>query len=339
MDLLFFSSPIGLGHATRDSAVAACLGDVTSRFVTGGAAAEILSACGLDVDDLYDPPGFDVRDGRLHGTARWLWRYYRYYADCRGIARDAIERHGPRLVVSDEDFASLAVAQDMGVRTVLITDILETRFTSGPAGIIEKRMNRAMRGIMGRCDAVVLPEPGRSSGNTVRTGPIVRDTARSRGEIRAAYGFERKTILVSVGGTDAGRFLIRKALDVAPHISDVADMVLASGPSIRACGTVRDLGFVPNLHEIVFASDVVVSLAGKSTIDEANAYGTPGVFIPIRGHFEQEENAADEGFAYGDLDRLEEIIRDRLGRRRRPVASGGAQAACGVIHDVLGRSN
>ena len=54
---------------------------------------------------------------------------------------------------------------------------------------------------------------------------------------------------------------------------------------------VKNLGFVDNLHELIFAADLIISLAGKSTIDEANAYGTPGIFIPIKGHFEQEDNA------------------------------------------------
>ena len=37
--------------------------------------------------------------------------------------------------------------------------------------------------------------------------------------------------------------------------------------------------------------DLVVSLAGRSTIDESRVYGTPGIFIPIKDHFEQEQNA------------------------------------------------
>ena len=33
-----------------------------------------------------------------------------------------------------------------------------------------------------------------------------------------------------------------------------------------------------------FAADLVISLAGKSTIDESVVYGTPGIFIPIKNH-------------------------------------------------------
>ena len=59
------------------------------------------------------------------------------------------------------------------------------------------------------------------------------------------------------------------------------------------------------MHEIIFASDVLlISLAGKSTIDEANAYGTPAIFIPIKGHFEQEDNAKEQGFVFEDIKNL-----------------------------------
>ena len=53
---------------------------------------------------------------------------------------------------------------------------------------------------------------------------------------------------------------------------------------------------------------MIISLAGKSTIDEAKAYGTPGIFIPIKGHFEQEDNAKTEGFIFEDINRLETLI-------------------------------
>ena len=42
-----------------------------------------------------------------------------------------MEINNPTIVVSDEDFASLTIAQNKKIPTVLITDILETRFTKG----------------------------------------------------------------------------------------------------------------------------------------------------------------------------------------------------------------
>ena len=336
-DLDFFSSPIGLGHATRDAAIAGCLEGVRPRFVTGSSAARFLRRAGFDVEDAYRPPQFTVKDGSLKNPAGWLWRYYRYYRECKDISKKIVRADSPGLVASDEDFASLAVAQQMGVPTVLITDVLETRFTRGAAALVEKRMNRSMKEIIGRCDAVIVPEDGEDCGNIRRIGPVVRQTGLSREELRERFSFDRKTILVSVGGTDAGAFLIDRVLDAVPRTRQDAEVVVVSGPSLerRSGGKTRDLGFVDNLHELVFAADVLVSLAGKSTIDEARAYGTPGIFIPIRGHFEQEDNAREEGFSFGDADRLEDLISEKLGQRRGPVTGGAADAAGRIIEGLL----
>ena len=336
MSVSFFSSPIGLGHATRDIAVADSLRGIPTSFVSGSGAAKILRNTGHDVRDVYRPPSFTVEGGSLKHSAKWLWTYYKYYKECKGIARRILAEDDPRLVVSDEDYASLAVAQDSGIPTVLITDILETRFTRGLASIVEKRMNRSMQDIIEKCDAVILPEDGDSTRNIRRVGPIVRRTEQSREQLRRRFGFEKATVLVSIGGTDAGVFLIEEAITAISKINQDVEMVLVSGPSVNGrFEGVRDMGFIRNLHEAVFAADVLVSLAGKSTIDEARAYGTPGIFIPIRGHFEQEDNARGEGFVFDDIHRLDELVLAKLSEPRTGSDTGGAARAAGIISDAI----
>src|SRR5205807_10476345 len=102
-------------------------------------------------------------------------------------------------------------------------------------------------------------------------------------------GFTRKTILVCAGGTDAGRHLIQKSLEAYGNLKkrlDV-DLILVPGPNLELNDSddFYNLGFVDNLHEYIYASDLVISLAGRSTIDESTEYGTPGIFIPIKNHF------------------------------------------------------
>jgi len=334
MGCLFFSSPIGLGHAARDAAVACCL-ESGVRFVTGGAAAEFLRRSGFEVADRYVPPKFTVEDGVLKRPLGWLWRYYRYYRDCKRAASEIIGREAPDVVVSDEDFASLAVARERNIPSVLITDVLETRFAKWPGSLIEKRMNRSMREIMSGCDAVIVPEEGADEGNVRRTGPIVRRTRFSRDELRGRLGFDKKTVVISVGGTAAGSFLIEKALQSVRKTKRDFDVVVVPGPSLEGeFGGVRNLGFVENLHEVIYASDLVISLAGRSTMDEADAYGTPGIFIPIKNHFEQEDNAARQGFTHDDVLRLDSLIEERIACTRRRIAADGAQRACGIINKL-----
>ena len=331
----FFCSPIGLGHATRDIAIAEFLDKATTKFVTGVGAAKLISENGFLVDDAYTPPNFDVQKGTLRGSLKWLWNYYQYYKDCKKISQKFIDDEKPKLVVSDEDFASLMVAQQKKIPTILITDILETNFTKGIGSLIEKKMNQSMKQIIQNCHTVIMPETGPDENNIMRVGPIVRQTKYTRNELRKRFAFDKKTITVSVGGTDAGKFLIEKVLEIAPKLKDY-DMILVSGPALKIQNSgIRNLGFVNNLHEVIYASDLVISLAGKSTIDESKAYGTPGIFIPIKGHFEQEDNARSEGYSFEDINKLESLIPQKTESERIQAQTDGAKKAAQIIQNHL----
>ncbi len=328
----FFSSPIGLGHVTRDIAIANYFENISTSFVTGSGAAQILRKMNFKVQDVYNPPSFIIENGTLKNSAKWLWNYYQYYKDCKNISEKIIQKDNPILVISDEDFASLTVAQSMKIPTVLITDVFETHFTNGLASFIEKKMNKSMQEIIQKCDIVIFPENGDDTNNIKRVGPIVRQTNFTREELRMRFSFERKTIVISIGGTSAGIFLIEKALEVISKMNQDVETVLVAGPAVdRKFENVKNLGFVDNLHEIIFAADLIISLAGKSTIDEANAYGTPAIFIPIKGHFEQEDNAKEQGFVYEDIHRLEELIVKRLEEKRTRLNTDGAKIASEII--------
>jgi len=332
----FFSSPIGLGHVTRDIAIANNFENISTNFVTGSGAAKILKNLDFKVQDVYNPPSFIVKNGTLKSPAKWLWNYYQYYKDCKKISQKILQEDNPNLVISDEDFASLTIAQKMKIPTVLITDVFETRFTKGLASFIEKKMNKSMQEIIKKCDIVIFPENGNDKENIKRVGPIVRQTNHSREALRKKFSFEKKTIVISVGGTDVGLFLIEKALETISKIKLDIEVILVSGPAIsKKFENVRNLGFVDNLHELIFAADLIISLAGKSTIDEANAYGTPAIFIPIKGHFEQEDNAKKEGFVFDDIKRLDVLILEKLEQKRNQVNTNGAKNASDIIKKLM----
>jgi len=332
----FFSSPIGLGHVTRDIAIVNNFENITTNFVTGSGAAKILKNLDFKVQDVYNPPSFIVENGTLKKPAKWLWNYYQYYKDCKKISQSIILEDNPNLVISDEDFASLTNAQKMKIPTVLVTDVLETRFTKGIVSFVEKKMNKSMLEIIKKCDIVILPENGDDQDNIKKVGPIVRQIKFSREDLRKKFSFEKKIIVISVGGTDTGIFLIKKALESISKINQDIETILISGPAIsKKFENVRNLGFVDNLHELIFAADLLISLAGKSTIDEANAYGTPAIFIPIKGHFEQEDNAKEEGFVFDDINRLDKLIVEKLEEKRNRKNTDGAKNASDIIKKLM----
>jgi UDP-N-acetylglucosamine--N-acetylmuramyl-(pentapeptide) pyrophosphoryl-undecaprenol N-acetylglucosamine transferase len=336
VDVLFFSSPIGLGHATRDIAISQYLYDISKRFVSGGSASELLSQCGFEAEDLYRPPPFQIKNGKLQNPLKWLFKYYFYYNECKAISSKIIAKEKPRVVVSDEDFASLVIGQKVGIRTILLTDILETSFAKGIGSLVEKKMNQAMKKIIQNCDLVIIPENGQNHDNIIRVGPIVREISMSREEVRKKFAFNRKTIVVSVGGTASGKFLLERVTEIFKRSYIDAELVIVSGPAIQLPQmATRNFGFVNKLHEIIFAADLVISLAGKSTIDESKHYGTPGIFIPIKGHFEQEENAKKLGFVYEDIFKLDNLIVEKIDEKRNPQPSQGGKKAAELIKKFL----
>jgi UDP-N-acetylglucosamine--N-acetylmuramyl-(pentapeptide) pyrophosphoryl-undecaprenol N-acetylglucosamine transferase len=330
---IFFTSPIGLGHATRDIAIAETL-NADLLFVSGEGAAELLTRKGYRTMDVYRPQKFDVESGQLRHSFRWLMDYYSYYKKCKATAKVILDEH-EGLVISDEDFASISIAEEKSRRRVIITDITETHFTNGTASFVERKMNKTMQKMMGRCDCVIIPDAGQDRDNVVHVGPIVRRVSADRDSLRKSFGFTKKTIVLSVGGTDAGGYLIEKTIEAYRklHSRLDAELVIVSGPSLKLpdMPDYRNLGFVDNLHELIFAADLVVSLAGRSTIDESVAFGTPGIFIPIRGHFEQEEGAARLGYEYDDINRLEVLIEEKLGNRNDAADAKGAERAAKII--------
>ena len=332
----FFSSPIGLGHVTRDIAIVDNFKDISVNFVTGSGAAKILKKLDHKVQDVYNPPLFIVENGKLNNQTKWLWNYYQYYKNCKNISEKILKKNNSQLVVSDEDFASLTVAQNLKIPNILITDVLETKFTKGIASFIEKKMNRSMMKIIKNSNLVIIPEEGDDQDNIRRTGPIVRETNLSREELRRKFSFNKTTIVISIGGTSAGLFLIDKAIEAILKINQDIEIVLVSGPSVtKKFDNVKNLGFIDNLHELISASDLIISLAGKSTIDEAKAYGTPGIFIPIKDHFEQEDNAKMEGFVFEDINRLDELILEKLEEKRNEVNTDGTKLASEIIRKLI----
>ena len=332
----FFSSPIGLGHVTRDIAIVKNIKNISINFVTGSGAAEILRKLDYKIDDVYNPPSFIVENGILNNQTKWLWNYFQYYKNCKKISEKIIKINNSDLIISDEDFASLTVAQNLKIPNILITDVLETKFTKGIASLIERKMNKSMMNIIKNCDVVIIPEEGHDQGNIKRVGPIVREINVSREELREKFSFNKTTIIISIGGTDAGLFLIEKSIESILKINQDIEIVVVSGPAIsKKFSNVRNLGFVDNLHELIFASDLIISLAGKSTIDEAKAYGTPGIFIPIKGHFEQEDNAKTEGFIFEDINRLETLISEKLEQKRNKINTNGAKLASEIIKKMI----
>jgi UDP-N-acetylglucosamine--N-acetylmuramyl-(pentapeptide) pyrophosphoryl-undecaprenol N-acetylglucosamine transferase len=358
MVVLFFTSPIGLGHATIDIAICEKLRSLTNDkilFVTGSAAYTIISNKGYVAYDVYTPNNFQVNYSmHLQSMIKWLIQYVSYYKRCKIIAQQFIEKNNERnlLIVSDEDFASITVGKNRNMKRILITDILKTHFLKGLPSIIEYGMNRSLERMIRSCDHVIIPDYGSDVDNKSYIGPIVRElTTIDREALRKKFEMYKPTILLTIGGTTSGKYLIEMTIKAFKKLRMKLDinLLIVSGLSVEVedkllCTSNTDniinLGFVNNLHEYIYASDLVVSLAGRSTIDESIVYKTPGIFIPIKNHFEQEENARRMGYNYEDIFRLESLITEKFNKMSltandKNITQVGSEKAAKIILETL----
>ena len=358
MVVLFFTSPIGLGHATRDIAICEKLRSLTNDkilFVTGSAAYTIISNKGYVAYNVYTPNNFQVNYSmHLQSMIKWLIQYVSYYKRCKIIAQQFIEKNNERnlLIVSDEDFASITVGKNRNMKRILITDILKTHFLKGLPSIIEYGMNRSLERMIRSCDHVIIPDYGSDVDNKSYIGPIVRElTTIDREALRKKFEMCKPTILLTIGGTTSGKYLIEMTIKAFKKLRMKLDinLLIVSGLSVEVqdkllctsnTDNIKNLGFVNNLHEYIYASDLVVSLAGRSTIDECIVYKTPGIFIPIKNHFEQEENARRMGYNYEDIFRLESLITEKfnkmsLAANDKNITQVGSEKAAKIILETL----
>jgi UDP-N-acetylglucosamine--N-acetylmuramyl-(pentapeptide) pyrophosphoryl-undecaprenol N-acetylglucosamine transferase len=325
-------------------------------FVTGSAAFEFIFNLNnfippnkMFVSDLYDPPSFSIKDGKLNNGFLWLLRYLYYYVNCKRKLRDffySTEYPGflADLIISDEDFAILSFIKRNFAKRILITDVLQTKFgKTFLTSKFEKTLNNSLCALIRSCESVIIPEFGDDKDNFFYVGPIVREIEDTRDVLRKKLSFNRKTILVSTGGTGAGLYLLKKTIEAFSQLKNNHEydlVILSSYDDIlpKLSQNCRYVGFVNNGHEYVKASDLVISLAGKSTIDESLVYGTPGIFIPVKNHFEQEHRAKLLGFKYDDVFKLVGLMEENLSTTN-PIetrkAENGALNAANLIHKIL----
>lgn len=357
----FFASPIGLGHITRDIAILGKMTNLPSNInlnlITGLKAYEFISIypknqfekINLQYYNLYNPPKFFISNGILKNSLTWMFLYLSYYRRSKKLSKNLLNSSRfetkPNLIISDEDFASISVAKDLEKPRILITDILHTHFIRSKIfSRVETILNSSMCSLIQSCNCVIVPESGDNKDNIIFVGPIVREILTSRYELRRRFSFHKKTILITTGGTDAGRYLIKNVLRILTTLNNKFDfdLILSYPYDLPVTGLegfkFKNIGLVQNIHEYIYAVDLVISLAGKSTIDECNMYETPGIFIPIKNHFEQEERALKLGFSYDDINRLETIIEEYLsniGARKKSEAKNGATHAAKLISEYL----
>lgn len=340
-NILYGVSPIGLGHASRSAAIGLKLRErsLEPEFVTGGPAVKFLESYGFKVHDVVREPVPAESGGEMKMAALWYLRYWLGYRSTIRRMAELLTRLSPKLVVGDEEFSSVSLAIRRGIAHAMISDELQLGFARGAvAKWVEARVSEWYSDLQRRVSNLLVPSFGTDNGNIHYMTPVTREVTEPREAVRAEHGLplDSSLILFSSSGSGVGRFLLDRSLRAFRKVCTHSEVFASTGVGTpRGGGNVRELGMVRDNQNLVAAADLVISTAGKSTIDECVSSGTPIIAIPVRNHVEQERNAAELGFAFGDLDRLEELIPRLLGKRSEPAHYAGARRTADYLASLL----
>ncbi|MDN5859178.1 MAG: hypothetical protein L0H84_11205 [Pseudonocardia sp.] len=178
-----------------------------------------------------------------------------------------------------------------------------------------------------------------------------------RDALRAELGYhpDERVCIVTVGGSGVGGHLLRRAIQALPELGRrVPELrtVVVTGPridpaSLTVPAGVAVRGYVPDLHRHLAACDVAVVQGGLTTAMELTAARRPFVYVPLRGHFEQnrhvryrlERYRAGRCLLWDEAtpDRLADAVASEIDRDLdyRPVETDGGTRAAGMLADLI----
>ncbi|MCE4600937.1 MAG: hypothetical protein F7C38_05165 [Desulfurococcales archaeon] len=319
MRILYAVSSIGLGHAARSRLLGKLLQDMGAEllYYAPGRAGDYLARWGMPVsrgsrlssdlssiaEDWYRRTG-----EALIGLRAALQEHRIALENARWLLRD-VEEFKPDLVVCDESWEAISVAERIGVAKAWIADfplyppiggpsriaaaVAVNRFLLRRLPLFDERVYvglewehgdlRAFRVLGPRLREVleefhvIGPVPAVSSSEALDREAALSSLGLDPGE---------HYILVQSGGTLMGLEYLAEAARALEGLG--YRVVVASGMDP---GAGRWIGLNPKLPLYLRGFDCVVSNAGLTTASTLAHLGVRGLLKPLPGHFEQEHVA------------------------------------------------
>jgi pimeloyl-ACP methyl ester carboxylesterase/predicted glycosyltransferase len=350
---LYISSPIGLGHAQRDAAIA---GELRKLHPD------------LEIDWLAQHPVtrvLEARGERIHPASALLANESRHI-ESESAEHDlhcfqAIRRMDEILLANFMVFHDLV----RGEREALLTADYNAEmiqhiaryprvrdhaiFVGDPDDIVPDRFGPELPAIRewteGHYDF---------AGYVTGFDPSdFGDRARLRHEL--GYRDDEQVCIVTVGGSGVGGHLLRRVIQAFPEAKRRVPglrMVVVTGPRIDPDPLPRHEGlelraYVHELYRQLAACDLAVVQGGLSTCMELTANRRPFLYFPLRHHFEQSFHVRHRldryragrrmDYASSDPDAIADAIAAEIGRAvdYRPVETDGAARAARLIAELL----
>ncbi len=318
MKVLIMPCGIGMGHASRCVTLARKLQEegVEVAFASYG--------CGYEMLDSYHKyQTIKLPEIKFYGDKGILDIKYTIkksvdipYIFLKSIYQESkiIKRFKPDIIVADSHFSVPITAKVLGIPCIMIQNELTLNFSElypeeKKVEYIETGLKKFIKDVCNLSEVIIVPDiegstdiPEKLDKKVVHTGPFLRDDTlhiMSKDEIKRKLGFNNsdKIVMVTVGGSDFGIELLKLICYSASKL-ECDRLILVTGPGINAdfiCESDKIVKkkFLDNMMEWMKISDVILTLAGHTTIMEIISLGIPNIIIPIDNHPEQLKNAVN----------------------------------------------
>jgi UDP-N-acetylglucosamine--N-acetylmuramyl-(pentapeptide) pyrophosphoryl-undecaprenol N-acetylglucosamine transferase len=318
MKVLIMPCGIGMGHASRCVTIAKKLQEegVEVAFASYG--------CGYEMLDSYHKYKIlKLPEIKFYGDKGILDIKYTVkksvdipYIFLKSIYKESqiIKKFKPDIIVADSHFSVPITAKVLGIPCIMIQNELTLNFSQlypeeKKVEYLETGLKKFIKDVCNLSEVIIIPDvlgsteiPEKLDKKVVHTGPFLRDdnhNMRSKDDIKEKLGFNKseKIVLVTVGGSDFGIELLKLICNASSKL-ECDKLIIVTGPGITAdfiCESdkVVKKKFLDNMMEWIKISDVIVTLAGHTTIMEIISLGIPNIIIPIDNHPEQLKNAVN----------------------------------------------
>lgn len=307
MNISFYVSDHGYGHATRSIALARALvaegnGDISLELVNHHAAGllrlSLAPLKGVAIVDRRTDVGFVCREDRLaFDKGRTALNVWSWISGWKRFVAEEVERlrsRPPDLVLTDVAPEPLLVAEKLGSPSVVLSNFT---WVDQYKDHLRPDMVAPIRGsyaLAARGYAYSLRTALAGVRNVVGAGLVTREPKRGREDVRRGLGVGPDERLVHLGfGWSADSAVLGNEIEAAGIpagvrllvSSNLADVVKSAGPSRRFLAIPED---DTEAHESIAACDLVIGKAGYGTVSEAIAGRVPILAVPVEGSTESE---------------------------------------------------
>ncbi|RAP54341.1 MAG: hypothetical protein BZ137_02705 [Methanosphaera sp. rholeuAM130] len=315
MRILITSFGVGIGHASRDLALARRLRDASHEviFASFGSGYNYLK---MNEEETYLMPtmNFQADEGeiKIKDTVKESKDIPFIFIKTMYKEAKIIREIKPDVIIADSTYTSPITAKFLNIPCYIITNDLTFGFSDSTESMsikyFEKSIRKFIKEITRGCKKILIPDvagtvdvPHKIEDKTVYIGPLLHknpDEIDSKEALRQRYAFDENEviILLTVGGSEFGEVLIRNVCDIVDDIN-CDKIIIFTGLEIKTDEfNIRDNGkiiikeFTQFLVDWMQMSDLTIALAGHTTSMELISVKKPNILIPLKNHIEQHRN-------------------------------------------------